>query len=102
MSIWTIFLQDRGGGNALNSSWYFLMSLLRRGSRSKLSSFAEKSSSAWRWLFHFSYFFIRPTVLGGNSSSHLLAPLLGIVKKVHQGCLRIKGSHFFIILLGPY
>ena len=40
-SIWTRFMQDRGGYNAPKTSWYFWMSLLRRGSRFMLSSFQQ-------------------------------------------------------------
>ena len=40
----------------------------------KLSSFSEKSSSAWTLLFPFSWFFIRPTVSGGSSSSESWRP----------------------------
>ena len=40
------FFARRGGGNTPQISWYFWMSLLRRGSRFMLSSFPEASSSA--------------------------------------------------------
>ena len=47
----------------------FLDEIIRRGSRFRLSSFSEKSSSAWRLLFPHPCFFIHPTFSGGNSSS---------------------------------
>ena len=45
-SFWTTFLQPRGRDNTPNTSWDFLMNSLKRGSRFKLSSLYEKSSSA--------------------------------------------------------
>ena len=64
----------QGWGQPPKPSWYFWMSLLRRGSRFMLSSASTKSASALRLLFIFSCFFIHPMVSGGSSSSHFWQP----------------------------
>ena len=100
-SIWASFLQDRGGGNAPNTSWYFLMSLLRRGSRFKLSGFSKKILLRVEVALPFFALFHPPHSFRGQLIIPVLANLLGIVEGVHQGCLRLRESHSFIIVLGP-